>query len=103
MSQTTQAQLLELAKKHAENPVVTALRTSLLESKNIAAAAHQGLEGHLEAQRHAIAGVPGFSVTIDNSDFVATAAKASAALSRMAGDYLTLACVLQALGEDISY
>ena len=103
MSHMTQAQLLELSEKHAENPIVMALRTSLLESKNIATVAQKGVEAYLGAQRNALAGEPGFYVSLDNSDFVAAAGKAAAALSRMAGDYLTLACVLQSLGEEVPY
>jgi hypothetical protein len=103
MSQTSHAQLLLLADKHAANPLVGALRTSLLESKNIADAAQRSVEAHLGVQRNALDNVPGFSVSLDNSDFVAAAAKAAAALSRMAGDYLTLACVLESLGENVFY
>jgi len=99
----TQAQLFALSEKYVENPGVSALRTSLLEAKTIALAAHQGVEAHLGVQRRALAGEPGFSVALDNSEFVATAAKAAAAMSRMAGDFMTLACVLQQLGEEVHY
>lgn len=103
MNQMTQAQLLKLSEKHAGNAAVAALRTSLLESANIAVEAQSRVEAHLAVQRSALSSVPGFSVSLDNSDFVAAAAKAAAALSRMAGDYFTLACALQGLGEDVCY
>lgn len=50
-----------------------------------------------------MAGEAGFTVTLDNTEFVKAAAATAAALTRMAGDYMTLACVLQALGEDVNY
>lgn len=103
MDHTTQAQLEKLAEKHANNAAVSALRTTLLESRAIVGQAHFGIDAFLGIQRRALAGEPGFSVALDHSDFVKAAATAAAALSRMACAYSNLACVLQSLGEDICY
>lgn len=98
-----QAKLLELAQKHRENPAVSTLLTSLLECRTVANQ-HLDLMCSMAAVRSAaLEGREGYTVPYDNSDLVTASAKASGALSRMAGDFSNLACVLQALGEDIHY
>lgn len=98
---TTQADLKRLAQKHRENPAVRALITSMLECE-IQAKQHMGaVTGHVGVAERALEGDDGFKVVLDQADLVLHASKAATALSRLAGDYMTLACVLSGLGEQI--
>lgn len=100
---TTQAQLVELAMKRQDNPGVRALLLSLTEAKTQLQLAKTQLNAAGQAVDYALAGEPDFSIPLDSSHIVVSAAKMSAAMTRMASDYINLATVLQALGEDISY
>ena len=100
---TTQTQLLGLAKKRVSNPAVSALLTSIQEAQSQVASASMTLRASADAVDNALKGEAGFSIALDNSHIVVAAAKMSAALTRIASDYFTLATVLQAAGEDVSY
>lgn len=100
---TTQAELLQLAEKHKDNPAVRILLTSLTQAQDQAIQrlkATISMAGTLEkgVQLH-----PGYAVSNDPSSFVATAAQASAAIAGMSADLMSLACLLENLGEQISY
>lgn len=103
MKDTTQAELETLASKHPGNAAVRALLTSLIEAKARVAGAHVEVEAMIANQKRAIEGQEDFSVMLDNTDFVGSAAKAASALSTMSAHYLNLATILQSLGEDIVY
>ena len=100
---TTQAQLLDIAQKHVDNPTVRTLLASLAEARYLAQFNLDQASSLVDIRRRALAGQEGFTVPLDSSDLVTAAAKASAALTRMAYDYLTLASALTSLGEDINY
>ncbi len=103
MSDTTQAQLLELAKKHPDNVAVGALLLSLQEGRMIATQGIGAVEAFIGIARRALDGQEGYSISHSQTDMAANATKAAVGLARMAADYCTLACVLQALGEDVCY
>ncbi|MFK4706217.1 hypothetical protein ABIC83_003056 [Roseateles asaccharophilus] len=103
MKETTQAELETLAAKHLGKAGVRAMLTSLMEAKAKVAGAHVEIESMVAIQKRAIAGDQGFSVMLDNTDFVASAAKAAAALSTMSTTYMNLAVILNSLGENVVY
>jgi hypothetical protein len=100
---TTQSELVQLAQKHADNPAVSILLTSLTESKHMAEQALGATQAICGSYAEAVKGTPGFAVSYDPSDLAKFASKAVAGIARMSADYSNLACVLQRLGEDISY
>lgn len=100
---TTQTQLLQLAEKHKGSPAIDAILLALMEDKVQAGLQLRLLQSQSEIMQKAVNGEPGYRVVNDYSDIVTAVARASTAASRMASSYLTLATVLQSLGEDISY
>jgi hypothetical protein len=102
MERITQADLKRMAQGHQENAAVAAILTSLMESEQIAKQGLAYLEARTGVVRAAIAGEPGFTVSLDQSDLVTNSHKMAAALERIASNYMTLASVLQALGEDVA-
>ena len=100
---TTQAELIKLAEKHKSNPAISALLLSLQEARMMVQPSIQAMQGSANVVDLALKGEPDFSIPLDNSHIVVQAAKLSASLTRMASDFFTLATVLQALGEDVSY
>ena len=103
MTHTSQAELMALAQKHTDNPGVRALLLSINEAQG-QAKMHLGTTGAASATlARAAQFEEGFWVGVDHADFVATAAKASAALSRISTLLVTLASLLSALGETVTY
>ncbi len=100
---TKQHELIALGEKHNANPGVAAVLLSITEAQAIAKGNLGIVKTASETLALAAAFVPGYGVSPDHSDFVANAAKAAAALSVLNANCLTLATLLQALGEPISY
>ncbi|MNR71895.1 hypothetical protein D3C71_25740 [compost metagenome] len=98
-----QQQLLNLAQSHQDQPAVRALLTSIQEAQAAAQNSLRVLRAATGTLEQASALEDGFSVGLDNSQLAAEAAKAGAALSRMAYDFMTLAQVLQAQGASVDY
>lgn len=98
----TQSDLRAMAEKHrGTNVAVSAILTSLLECE-IQAKQHLGaVRGYVGIVEKAVEGEPDYRVMLDQSDLVTSAAKAATALSRIAADYMTLATILQGLGENV--
>ncbi len=96
-----QAQLLELAKKHEGNVAVDALMLNMRETQTVAEQHLRSLQLSVQMLTPGLQGKEGYVVMLDNTDLVATASKAAAALTRRAYDFYTLAVVLNALGEPV--
>ncbi len=100
---TTQAELLHLAKKHDDNCAVRALVLSIAEGQALTTQKHAAIEALIGVQKQALAGASGFRVVRDNSQLVAEAATAAAALTCIARDFTSLATILESLGENVCY
>lgn len=100
---TTQAQLIELAEAHRYDAGVRALLLSIAEARMQVGPSLRALRAAADATDYALKGEDGFRIGIDNVHIVAAAATMSAALTRMAADYSSLASVLEARGVDITY
>lgn len=103
MADTTQAELMELAQKHLDVASVQALLLSIHEAQAQAQSSLLATKSSSASLLEAARLAEGYRVGPDHSDFVATAAKATAALARMSTLLLTLASCLNSLGEDVSY
>ena len=100
---TTQREILALGKKHESQAAVRVLLGSIAESQVAVKQALGTVRAMTETLERASMAEEGFSLSPDHSDLVAQAAKASAGMAKIYQDMFNLACVLQALGEDISY
>lgn len=99
-----QAELLALAQANKDSiPVVAAVLASITEAQMTARTALGSVGAASKTLREGVDFQDGFCVMLDNSSFVADAAKASAAMTRMAADLTTLASILQQAGFDVSY
>lgn len=103
MRDTTQAELMEIAQKHLNVAAVQSLLLSIHEAQTQARVNLMATLSGSASLVKAAAFEEGYRVGYDHSDFVATASKASAALSRISTLLTTLASVLGSLGEEVSY
>ena len=100
---TTQAELLELAKKYKDNNGVKLILLSLSESRNAVENHLSFVETRIRSFKLGIHSKDGYSVHGGQSEFVQSAYELAAAVERMAWDFTTLACMLEGLGEEIKY
>lgn len=100
---TTQADLLEIAKRHEANPGVKALLSAISEARAHAVMNKGALDHQLKVVGNLLASDSTGNIPIDNSDISTLASGLSVALSKISHDFFTLACVLQVLGEEIDY
>lgn len=100
---TTQAELLQMAERHTSDKAVRLLLMSLSEARVQAQQHLTYMESASKVLQLAVKASEGFSVSHDHSEYVQRAAKACACAQRMANDFVTLACILEHLGESVSY
>jgi DNA topoisomerase VI subunit A len=100
---TSQAQLVELAKKRKDQAAVQAILLSIHEAQS-QARMHLGVvQSSAGSLASAVELKEGYWVGHDQSPLVETATKAAIALARISTLLVTLASALSALGEQIEY
>lgn len=99
--QTTQADLLRLAEQYRGTTAVESLLIAIMESQMQARLGMDQAKAAMNVAENALSGVEGFSVALDQAHMVTAAHKAAAAMSKLAGDYTTLAMVLTGLGAKV--
>lgn len=103
---TTQADLIALANKHIDNPGVKVLLTSI---KDAQMQAQSRLQSSRLCNANLLAAVslnPNSASHVSNTmanELAAYAAQAAAYMHIMSSDLMNLACLLEKLGEEISY
>ncbi|WP_186214481.1 hypothetical protein [Burkholderia gladioli] len=103
MAETTQSQLLELAKKHEANRAVKTILISLTEAQAQARIYLRSLELTTQSLTKAASLEEGYRVGWSHSDMVTIAANANAELAKMSALFVTLSSVLVSLGEEVNY
>lgn len=100
----SQRQILECASKHKTNPAVNTLLASITEAQMLAKAARSQIQAFLDVAQEALKFEShDFSVTLYHGEFVTAAHIMAATMTRIGHDIMTLASILQQLGEDIIY
>jgi hypothetical protein len=103
ISMNAQKNLLDIATKHAENPAIRAILSSIEVTRAQAEVARTTLMGQLDVQARALALEDNFHLTLSQSDCVHTAASLSNAAMALSTLFFTLACALESLGETTGY
>jgi hypothetical protein len=103
MKETTQAELIALAQKHKDNPIVNSILVGIKESQALVTIHLRSVELTSAMLAKAAVFEEGYRVAFDHSDFVDSAAKVSNALSRISILLSTLVSVLIGLGEEVLY
>ena len=100
---TTQAELLELAKKYRNNSGIRLILLSLSEARQEAEKNIELISPRLESFKLGIHAENGHGVHRNQSEFVMASYKLAASMEHMASDFFNLATILEGLGEEISY
>lgn len=97
----TAKELLVLSVKHESNLAVSVLLTAIREAQTQQDLALSNLK--VQLQMVEMATTQNGSYTNDSNDLVIAAAAHRAATAKLNSNYLSLACALQALGEQVNY
>lgn len=99
---TTQAELLQLAEKYADNPAVKVLITSIKEATTQLKLNLKSAKLRIEIFEDALE-KEDQDITGDFSHYAAYSSRIMGGVTRLTSDYMNLACILEMLGEKISY